>query len=150
MAGKAKPQDAGGGEGRNQPVDWERIWGTLYWKLQREFPGHPRFSGRAFGRCPVYVINGAVKSIQESRLDELRENNRVLANIGYVYLVSKGAKNVDRNALNDWDLIADIEEAKAAVPEVVAKTWMELNRKGALPTWAIEQINVKSMELAAL
>lgn len=74
----------------------------------------------------------------------------MLANLGYVFLVSKGAKNVDRNALNDWDTIAAIEDAREAVPKVVAETWMEMNRKGALPTWAIEQINVKTMELATL
>lgn len=74
----------------------------------------------------------------------------MLSNIGYVFCLSKGIKSITREQLNDWDMIALIEEAKEAVPKVVAEAWLDLNKRGALPQWCIEQIDVAAIERAAL
>lgn len=70
--------------------------------------------------------------------------------MGYIFCLSKGIKNLDRDDLNDWEMITKISEAKDAIPQEVAESWLELNRKGCLPYWCVEQIQIKSMERAAL
>jgi len=74
----------------------------------------------------------------------------VLANFAYLWCLSKGIKSIDRDDLNDWAILEKIEKAKESMPKAVAETWLELNRKGCIPHWAIEQIDLKTVQLAAL
>jgi hypothetical protein len=70
--------------------------------------------------------------------------------VGYIYCLSKGIKSITREQLNDWDMIALIDEAKAAVPKEVAEAWLDLAKRGCLANWVTEQIDAAVMERAAL
>jgi hypothetical protein len=52
--------------------------------------------------------------------------------------------------LNSWELISTIQEAKEAIPTIVAKTWLEAKAKGLIPDWAEKQISLDAMSKAAL
>jgi len=65
-------------------------------------------------------------------------------------LLSKGCDSITREQINEYEFISHIQEAKAAVPTVVARTWMDLMTKGALPHWAEFQVDKGVMSKAAL
>jgi hypothetical protein len=125
-------------------------WDDIYWSLQREYPGHHRFTGRNFGRCPAYVVEGALKNAQESRLTRLKDENQVVANVGYLMLLSKGVNTITPDQINQYEFASQVREAKAAIPKQVATIWLELNKRGCLPPWAIEQVKIDYMTKAAL
>jgi hypothetical protein len=68
----------------------------------------------------------------------------------YLMLLSKGCDSIDREQINSWDFAAKVAEAKKAIPKQVAEVWLEMNRKGCLPAWAIAQVKPGSMEKAAI
>jgi hypothetical protein len=70
--------------------------------------------------------------------------------VGYLMLLSKGVDSIDREQINEWEFIEKIQEAKQAVPKIVAKTWLDLQSKGCLPHWAEFQIDKGVMSKAAL
>lgn len=65
-------------------------------------------------------------------------------------LLAKGCGSVTREQINSWEMIEDIVEAKAAIPEIVAKTWLKCQQKGLIPRWAEKQINLDVMNKAGL
>ena len=144
--GKGRSPDDGGDKKSDRPL----AWAELYWRVQRHYPNHPRFTGRNFGRCPVYVIQEAIESAQQAELSRLKDENRVIANVGYLMLLSKGCDSIGREQINDWEMIELIQRAKAAVPKQVAEAWLRMNEKGCLPRWAVQQIDVDVMRRAAL
>jgi hypothetical protein len=80
----------------------------------------------------------------------LKDESAVVANVGYLYLLSKGCNSVTRDQINSWEWISQVQEAKAVIPKVVAVTWLDLNKRGCIPSWCSEQIRVDMMEKAAL
>jgi len=125
-------------------------WDDIYWSLQREFSGHRRFTGRRFAQCPVYIIESALKAAQKDRLSRLKDENKVIANGIYLLLLSKGIKSITRDQINEYEFIELVKEAKAAIPKQVAVIWLDLMKRGCIPSWCSEQVNVPVMEKAAL
>jgi hypothetical protein len=75
-----------------------------------------------------------------------------MTNIGYLALsvMTHGKAQLTREQLNSWELISTIQEAKEAIPTIVAKTWLEAKAKGLIPDWAEKQISLDAMSKAAL
>lgn len=147
MAGKAsKPDDADNRSGAKPALDWAET----YWELQREYPGHARFTGKAFGRCPAYIVESALKAAQQARLNRLRDGSRVTAKVGYLLLLAQGVKQISLEQINDWDFIEQVMIAKAAIPKSVAIAWLEAEKRGCMPSWAMSQVNHGMIEKAAL
>jgi nickel-dependent lactate racemase len=65
-------------------------------------------------------------------------------------LLSKGCDSVTREQINEFEFIELVIEAKKQIPKVVATTWLEAQKKGHLPAWAIRQVKVDMMEKAAI
>lgn len=74
----------------------------------------------------------------------------MLTNGIYLSLLSKGCESITREQINSWEFGSMVAEAKKAIPKRVAEAWLEANQKGALPSWAVGQVKVSMMELAAL
>lgn len=73
-----------------------------------------------------------------------------MANVGYLLLLSQGVDSIDREQVNDWEYLDQVQKAKREIPKQVAKVWLEMQQKGCLPSWAINQIKVDMMSKAAL
>lgn len=65
-------------------------------------------------------------------------------------LLSKGIDSVDREQINDWEFIEQVQKAKSAIPKKVAETWLKMHETGCLPRWAEQQIDVGMMRKAVL
>jgi nickel-dependent lactate racemase len=65
-------------------------------------------------------------------------------------LLSKGCDSVSREQINEFEFIESVIEAKKQIPKDVAVAWLEAQKKGCLPGWAIKQVKVDMMEKAVI
>lgn len=74
---------------------------------------------------------------------------RPIANLGALMLKAWGAKQVDRDWINEYALIQKMITAQETLPSNGAKIFLELQKQGKVPDWVIQMTDIKMMELAA-
>lgn len=65
-------------------------------------------------------------------------------------LLSRGVKQISLEQINDWEFIEQVTLAKEAIPKAVAQAWLNAEKRGVLPSWAIGQVKKDMIEKAAL
>lgn len=129
----------------NEEIDWANI----YWKLQRLHPHDQRFNAENFGKCPIVLIEQALRIAREQEIERLSSEARAIANLGVAFAAAKGMKNPNTRWFNDFEAIAFAEQAKKIINPRVAKTFIELNNRGRIPDWVLDSVDLDTMRASA-
>lgn len=128
-----------------KPIDWDE----MFLRLQNLYPTVEQFRAERFLDCPVALIEKALTVHQQQELQRMNLNAAPIALLGVYLLSAQGAKNPQTRWINPFERMIAKSEAKDTIEPELAQFFLAQTKAGKVPGWAIEQVDVDKIRLAA-
>lgn len=94
-------------------------------------------------------VEQALDALNLKDLEQANLNALPVAIVGQYFAASKGEREADPDWFNPVGRYLFRRESRALIEPDVAQTFLSLSAKGLIPSWAINQVNVKQIRAAA-
>lgn len=102
-----------------------------------------------FGSQPIALVEQALEVAAQRHLELANRAAAPIANGWVAQMQMKGVKNPRSSWINPYeDQLAQIQ-AKAEIPQAVARTFLKQNKLGNVPSWALRLVDLEKIKLAA-
>lgn len=107
------------------------------------------WSWENFGSQPIALVEQALEIAAQRHLELAHKAAVPIANGWVAQMQMKGVKHPKSSWINPYEDQLAEKQAKAEIPQAVARTFLKQHKLGNVPSWALREVNLDQIKLAA-